>query len=197
MSRGAKGGGASQLRIIGGQWRGRKLSFTPAAGLRPTGDRVRETLFNWLAPDIHDARCLDLFAGSGALGLEALSRGASHCDFVDTSGATLRTIQEHLQTLNATASANCHHLAATDFLTREADPWHIVFLDPPFDTGMLAPAIEALAQRQCLAPDALVYIETGHEEALPPLPTRWELHREKRAGEVSYRLFIVGSGQKG
>ena len=94
MSRAVKGRAAnSQLRIIGGQWRGRKLTFTPAEGLRPTTDRVRETLFNWLAADIQGARCLDLFAGSGALGLEALSRGAAHCDFVETSVCALRDLQ--------------------------------------------------------------------------------------------------------
>jgi 16S rRNA (guanine966-N2)-methyltransferase len=85
-----------QVRIIGGQWRGRKLSFTPADGLRPTGDRIRETLFNWLAPTIEGARCVDLFTGSGALGLEALSRGAIHCDFVDSSNATLSQVSDHL-----------------------------------------------------------------------------------------------------
>src|SRR5210317_918947 len=85
-----------QVRIIGGKWRGRKLAFSPADGLRPTGDRVRETLFNWLAADIDGARCADLFAGTGALGLEALSRGAAHCDFVDSSPAVIARVGEHL-----------------------------------------------------------------------------------------------------
>ena len=97
----AASAGRSQLRIIGGQWRGRKLTFTPAEGLRPTTDRVRETLFNWLAPFIFGARCADLFAGSGALGLEALSRGAAHCDFVDSAKAAGRQIAGHLETLGA------------------------------------------------------------------------------------------------
>src|SRR6516225_870905 len=101
---GTRGRGArqSEVRIIGGAWRGRKLAFTPADGLRPTGDRIRETLFNWLSPYIHGARCVDLFAGSGALGLEALSRGAAHCDFIDSASRAVSTVQEHLVTLSAT-----------------------------------------------------------------------------------------------
>ena len=198
MSRGAKGGaGASQLRIIGGQWRGRKLRFTPAEGLRPTGDRVRETLFNWLAADIHGARCLDLFAGSGALGLEALSRGAAHCDFVDTSAPALRDIADHLATLEATDRARCHRQAATEFLAQNEGPWDLLFLDPPFGKGLLESTLDILETKSALEPGALVYIESGKQEALPSLPAAWSLHREKLAGEVSYRLFVVRSGQTG
>ncbi len=198
MSRGAKGGaGASQLRIIGGQWRGRKLRFTPAEGLRPTGDRVRETLFNWLAADVHGARCLDLFAGSGALGLEALSRGAAHCDFVDTSAPALRDIADHLATLEATDRAQCYRQAAAEFLAKSEGPWDLLFLDPPFGKGLLGSTLDVLEARSALAPGALVYIETGKQETLPPLPTAWDLFREKQAGEVSYRLFVVRSGQTG
>jgi 16S rRNA G966 N2-methylase RsmD len=107
-----------RLRIIGGQWRGRRLQFPAVEGLRPTPDRVRETLFNWLAPTIHGARCADLFAGSGALGLEALSRGAASCDFVDTSGAAVRAIASHLQSLDAEARGRCYRARAADYINR-------------------------------------------------------------------------------
>ena len=103
MRRGAKQA-TSQLRIIGGQWRGRKLPFPDRPGLRPTGDRIRETLFNWLEPHLQTAKCLDLFAGSGALGIEALSRGAAHCDFVDADQEAITAVGHHLNTLDASTS---------------------------------------------------------------------------------------------
>lgn len=192
MSRGTKGRNSlSQLRIIGGQWRGRKLAFTPVEGLRPTTDRVRETLFNWLAQDIHDANCLDLFAGSGALGLEALSRGAGHCDFVDTSTIALKQLREHLHTLDASGRSHCHAVSALTFLEQANRPWHIVFIDPPFGQNLVAPACALLAHSNALSPGALIYVETGVKEDAPNLPANWQLHREKKAGGVSYRLFIV------
>ena len=194
MSRGTKArGNNSQLRIIGGQWRGRKLDFIAADGLRPTTDRVRETLFNWLAPDIHGARCLDLFAGSGALGLEALSRGATSADFVELDGATLKQIEKHLHTLEAGSRGRCHGMSAESYLDSAAGPWDIVFIDPPFGLDLVGPGCHALDKRGLLIEGSLVYIETGARETLPEVPPRWQLHREKRAGEVCYRLFIVGS----
>ena len=194
MSRGTKARGkGNQLRIIGGQWRGRKLAFMPAEGLRPTTDRVRETLFNWLAPDIHGARCLDLFAGSGALGLEALSRGAASCDFVERDIATLAQIEKHLQTLDARDRGHCHRGAAEDFLARENAPWDIVFIDQPYGHQLVGPSCELLEHQQLLTENAVIYIETSAAESLPRLPQGWNLHREKKAGDVCYRLFIVGS----
>jgi 16S rRNA (guanine966-N2)-methyltransferase len=186
-----KGAGQrSQLRIIGGQWRGRKLSFTPESGLRPTTDRVRETLFNWLAPDIRDARCADLFAGSGALGLEALSRGAAHCDFVDNSSGAVTQIGQHLAVLEATARGQCHEGTALQFLQGGHDAWDIVFIDPPFSLGLVEPACSALAQHGLVASGALVYVETAATEAAPEIPG-WTLHRDKTAGGVAYRLFTT------
>jgi 16S rRNA (guanine966-N2)-methyltransferase len=191
MSRAPKGKGSpSQLRIIGGQWRGRKLAFTPEPGLRPTTDRVRETLFNWLAPDIQGARCLDLFAGSGALGLEALSRGAARCDFIDSSAASLRQIGLHLDALQAGNSGFCHPGSALEFLATTADQWDIAFVDPPFGADLVTSSCAQLDRPGLLAPPAMVYVETGKREQ-PEFPESWQLHREKRAGDVCYRLFVV------
>jgi 16S rRNA (guanine966-N2)-methyltransferase len=179
----------STLRIIGGQWRGRRLGFTPEEGLRPTTDRVRETLFNWLAPAIHDARCLDLFAGSGALGLEALSRGAASCDFVDTSAAALHQVEQHLRTLQAGSRARCHCVAASTFLEGARGGYEIIFIDPPFGRGLVDPVCAQLAAAALVADGGLVYVETAVRDPAPKVPANWRLHREKVAGEVSYRLF--------
>jgi len=189
---GNRSGKQSQVRIIGGQWRGRKLTFTPADGLRPTGDRIRETLFNWLAASIAGARCADLFAGSGALGLEALSRGAGHCDFVDCTSAALTQVRDHLRTLEALGKSSCHLVSALQFLQVAAAPYDIVFIDPPFKLQLVEPVCAALSQRQLLREHALVYVEMGATEPPPRLPPGWDLHREKHAGGVTYRLFSVG-----
>lgn len=183
----------STLRIIGGRWRGRKLTFSPAKGLRPTADRVRETLFNWLAPAIRDARCLDLFAGSGALGLEALSRGAAGCDFVDTSATALRDINLHLQTLGASSLARSHPRPAMTFLQTSRGGWDIVFIDPPFGQGLVEPVCAQLASPGLLTGRSLVYVESAAREPTPTVPTTWQLHREKIAGEVAFRLFMQGA----
>jgi len=198
MARPGKGAGKqrqlrikSRLRIIGGQWRGRKLTFTPQEGLRPTSDRVRETLFNWLAPYIHGARCADLFAGSGAMGLEALSRGASHCDFVDTSQAALAQIGNHLATLGATAIGQCHSLSALQFLQSTSEPYDLVFIDPPFSEQLVNPVCTVLAERKLLVSGGLAYVEWAASEPPPMTPPGWSLHRDKTAGGVAYRLLTV------
>jgi len=177
------------LRIIGGAWRGRKFSFTPAEGLRPTPDRVRETLFNWLAPVINGARCLDLFAGSGALGLEALSRGARSCDFVDVSKTALRHIEYHLQILQVGTAARCHAMPALSFLNSAKGPYDIVFADPPFSMGLLAAVCPLLDSPGLVAADGWIYIEAPAGDPVPNLSGQWRLHRDKVAGEVAYRLF--------
>ena len=182
----------STLRIIGGQWRGRKLTFTPAPGLRPTSDRVRETLSNWLSPCVHGARCLDLFAGSGALGLEALSRGAASCDFVDSSAAALRQIVQHLQAVGATDLARCHPLPAATFVESAQSPFDIVFIDPPFGKGLVDPVCAQLADRELLADGCFIYVETAVRDPQPNVPLNWLPHREKVAGEVAYRLYVKG-----
>lgn len=181
----------SQLRIIGGRWRSRKLEFTAAEGLRPTGDRIRETLFNWLAPRINGANCADLFAGSGALGLEALSRGAQHVDFIDNSATVISQINDHLATLEATGLATCHLDNAKNYLTRARKALDIVFIDPPFHCDLVVPTCLQLQASELLAPDALIYIETPAQETLAELSSHWHIHREKITGGVACRLYAT------
>jgi 16S rRNA (guanine966-N2)-methyltransferase len=177
------------LRIIGGSWRGRKLSFPDVEGLRPTGDRIRETLFNWLAPEIQGARCLDLFSGSGALGLEALSRGAATSMFVERDSKAaiqLRANVALLKTDNAVIVNN----DALAFLRQgnSQAPYHIVFIDPPFQLQLWQPVIDALEQQNWLADDATIYIESGRDLSYH-VPPNWQMHRDKITGQVCYRLF--------
>lgn len=180
--------GRQVLRIIGGDWRGRRLRFPAEADLRPTADRVRETLFNWLAFDIPGARVLDLFAGSGALGLEALSRGAAEAVFVERNPAVAAVLRENLATLGATGRAEIVVGDATGPLAGIASPFDIVFLDPPFRSDMIGPVCEALAKGGRLAPGALVYIEYDRRRGEPRLPPGWEVRRRKAAGGVGYAL---------
>jgi 16S rRNA (guanine966-N2)-methyltransferase len=184
-----------QLRIIGGQWRGRKLNFPAIDDLRPTPNRIRETLFNWLAPTIEGAHCLDCFAGSGALGLEALSRGAAHTCFTDTSRQAITQLKENLSQLNAN-NAEALQLSALDHIA--ANPkqhYDIVFVDAPFSGSLAEQCLQALVQSPLLKNKAWVYLEMNRSSPLPPLPPNWQLHREKTAGQVSYRLFKVASEQ--
>ncbi len=179
--------GAHKLRIIGGRWRSRTLSFPAVADLRPTGDRIRETLFNWLMPELPGTRCLDLFAGSGILGFEALSRGASGCTLVERHPLAARQLQANAVRLDA-QGARIYHGDALEFLkTQEPEPCGIVFLDPPFSAEFWQPALTLLA-RGWLADRALVYIETPAAAALALEPP-WQLHRQKRAGHVCYSLY--------
>ncbi|WP_346838171.1 16S rRNA (guanine(966)-N(2))-methyltransferase RsmD [Microbulbifer sp. SAOS-129_SWC] len=178
----------SQLRIIGGRWRGRKLAFAPVEGLRPTGDRLRETLFNWLQFHLPGARCLDLFAGSGALGLEALSRGAAAVDFVELNPRAAQTLTEQLQLLQAD-SGRVHCAGAQDFLACSADSYDIVFVDPPFAADLWQETLSALAPR--LRDGALVYVESPRDTTLAT-PAGWQLEKDKKAGQVAMRLFSRG-----
>lgn len=175
-----------ELRIIGGRWRGTKLRFPAVAAIRPTPDRVRETLFNWLAPVVAGSRCLDLFAGSGALGLEALSRGARETVFVEQDSEVTRYLRETLQRLNAPES-KVVTMDARRFLEQASGAFDIVFLDPPFGTGLLRGLCAALDARH-LAADAWIYIESEAEAGEPRMPPGWSLHRSKYAGKVGYHL---------
>lgn len=180
----------NQLRIIGGQWRGRKLAIAEVEGLRPTGDRIRETLFNWLMPDIKNSHCLDLFAGSGALGLECLSRGAAVVHLLEKNTQAKKQLLQHCQTLDATNG----HIIETDSLAWLTHPSvasgsiDIAFIDPPFSADLWASTIIALENSGVLQPDAKIYIESPKNTALH-CPINWRIHREKHAGQVSYRLY--------
>ncbi len=180
-----------ELRIIGGQWRGRRVRFPAAAAIRPTPDRVRETLFNWLQHAIAGSRCLDLFAGSGALGLEALSRGASQVVFVDRERAVIEQLNETLAKLGAKGAELQTH-DARRFLECKAQPFDIVFLDPPFHRGFLPQVCSALEERGWLAPRAHVYVESPARDGAPVLPANWILVKSGRAGEVGYHLARRG-----
>jgi len=182
------GSGSGQIRIIGGQWRGRKLPVPDSPGLRPTTDRVRETLFNWLAPYMVDARCLDCFAGSGALGLEALSRYAASATLLEMERNVAQQLQKNLATLKA-ANARVVNANTLTFLAAPGTPHDVVFIDPPFRKGLLDETLRLLESNGWLATDALIYVESEVENGLPPVPASWELHREKVAGQVAYRLY--------
>ena len=180
----------SQLRIIAGEWRSRRFSFTEQPGLRPTPDRVRETLFNWLTSRIEGARCLDLFAGSGALTLEALSRGARQVLSCDLNREVVTTLRDHLQTLECTRG----EVLQQDALALLAGPppataFDIVFIDPPFHQELLIPACSALETNGWLSSDALIYTESETPPAQLAFPSTWQLHREKKAGQVWYSLW--------
>ncbi|MBV7404722.1 16S rRNA (guanine(966)-N(2))-methyltransferase [Enterobacter sp. ENT03] len=179
---------SGQIRIIGGQWRGRKLPVPDSPGLRPTTDRVRETLFNWLAPSMVNARCLDCFAGSGALGLEALSRYAGASTLIEMERGVAQQLQQNLATLKA-ANANVVNTNTLTFLNQTGTPHDIVFVDPPFRKGLLDETLRLLEVNGWLANDALIYVESEVENGLPQVPVHWDLHREKVAGQVAYRLY--------
>ena len=182
-------GGDGQLRIIGGQWRSRQFNFPMAAGLRPTPNRVRETLFNWLAPYIEGAKVLDLFAGSGALFLESLSRGAGSALALDLNPAAVSSLRGHLQTLKCD-NGQLQQIDALLFLQSPgATPFDVVFLDPPFSQNLLLPACTHLEQNGWLAADAWVYTESENAPSSLGMPGNWRLHREQKAGQVYYALW--------
>jgi 16S rRNA (guanine966-N2)-methyltransferase len=182
-------GGDGQLRIIAGQWRSRQFSFPMAAGLRPTPNRVRETLFNWLAPYVEGARVLDAFTGSGALFLEALSRGAGSALALDLSHAAISRLNEHLQTLRCDNGQLLNTDALRYLQQQAATPFDLVFLDPPFGQDLLLPAGTLLEDQGWLAADAWIYTESEHPPSSLGLPGNWRLHREQKAGQVHYALW--------
>jgi len=186
-------GGRNSVRIIGGGWRGRRVNFPDIPGLRPTPDRVRETLFNWLQHDIVGSRCLDLFAGSGALGLEALSRGAKELVFVEQAVAASRALQEQLIRLGGASTGRVVEMGAARFLRLPPQPFDIVFLDPPFGRGALEEYVPLLDAGPWLNSGALVYLENEKRDGVPVLPAHWQLLKSKSAGEVGYHLARVNA----
>ena len=188
-----KSSGSSRiLRIIGGKHRGRRLRFPAGVTIRPTPDRVRETLFNWLQPRIVGARVLDLFAGSGALGLEALSRGATHVSFVEKDRRAAAAIETVLREWGE-QGAQVARADALGWLTQSAGgaPYDIVFLDPPYDAALWSAAATALVRSGLLSADARIYVEHRAREGLPELPEGWQHIRDGQAGEVGYHLFSI------
>ena len=175
-----------RLRIVGGSLRGSRLDVPDTPGLRPTSDRVRETLFNWLVPMIAGARCLDLFAGTGALGLEALSRGAARVDFVEADARLADNLRTNLTRLKQTATV--HRADALQFVAIAAASYDLVFLDPPFAADLWTQAAQALETHARLAPRAWIYVESPAGE-IPLIPVGWAMHREGRAGAVRYALY--------
>ena len=174
-----------EFRIIAGRWRGRRLHFPPLPGIRPSPDRVRETLFNWLRDCVEGARCIDLFAGSGALGLEALSRGAASVTFVDKERPATDAIRGHLELLKA-EGGTVVQAEAFAWLAGTPRPVDLVFLDPPFDAELVPEACARLA-RGWLKPGAQVYVEHAAER-VPELPPGWQVLKESHAGRVGFRL---------
>jgi 16S rRNA (guanine966-N2)-methyltransferase len=184
-----RGASTRTLRIIGGSWRGRRLRFPPSPEIRPTPDRVRETLFNWLAGRVSGARCLDLFAGSGALGLEALSRGAAHVTFVERDAHAARELDARLAQWGASERARVVAMDARRFLAGPAQVFDIAFLDPPFASELVEVAAALLERAGWLSSGALIYVERAAQSPAPRLPVGWTPLRAKRAGEVEYHLY--------
>jgi 16S rRNA (guanine966-N2)-methyltransferase len=205
--------GRNSVRIIGGGWRGRRVNFPDLPGLRPTPDRVRETLFNWLQHSVADACCLDLFAGSGALGLEALSRGAKSVVFVEQAQAAARGLVAELQRLGGSARARVVEMGASRFLRTPGGgngnpygaphdhpyrgpyggPYDVVFLDPPYHRDALAEFIPLIDAGDWVKPGGLLYLESEKSAGAPALPPHWELLKSKSAGEVGYHLARVNA----
>jgi len=179
----------SRLRIIAGKWRRRQIDFSMVPGLRPTHDRIRETLFNWLAPMIIGSRCLDLFAGSGALGFEAASRGAAHVTMIDSSSKVIKMLEQNRRALAAEDVTVLQQTIPTNGLKLSAAPFDLVFLDPPFGQCLLKPTITWLENESFLSDSALIYVEC--EKALGELvvPESWQTLRAKQTSSLSYFLF--------
>ena len=177
------------VRIIGGKWRGTRLPVPDLPGLRPSGDRSRETLFNWLQGDLHGACCVDLFAGSGVLGLEAVSRGAAAVALIESSRAAVNAINESVQKLDS-ERVQVVQGDALKWLERcEPQSIDIVFIDPPFSSGLESSTIELLTTRDCVKQGGLAYIETARESVPPTLQPGWEINREKLLGDVRMQLL--------
>lgn len=177
------------VRIIAGKWRGRRLPVPDLPGLRPSGDRARETLFNWLQPHLNGARCADLFAGTGALGIEAASRGAGRVVLVEKQPVAVRSLRANSESLG---SARIEVVAGDgiEWLEEQAaGSLDIVFIDPPFGSGLAEAALELIGRKGCVAPDGLVYMESPRAAAPVAPGPGWELAKDKEIGEVRLQLW--------
>jgi 16S rRNA (guanine966-N2)-methyltransferase len=181
--------GKQQIRIIAGKWRSRQIRFPNIDGLRPTGDRIRETLFNWLAADIPGSRCLDLFSGSGALCFEALSRGASHCLALEQHPQAINCLTETKSLLNA-SELTIAHKDTLKYLQQSADnPFDIVFIDPPFDLNLINEVCTLVEQNGWIASGGAIYCELPAQQNNFAPPANWQVSRNKRSSGVNYILF--------
>ncbi len=182
------------LRLIGGIWRGRKLTFPEVDGLRPTSDRTRETVFNWLQPYIGDSRCLDLFAGSGALGFEAASRGAAEVTLVENNQQAFLQLKQHAEILQ---TSNCFikNTTAVHVISELKRKVDIVFIDPPYQLNLWTSTANDLVAYDVLNDGALIYLEYPAKQDMPELPATWHLLKEKKAGDVKYCLFEFHAGE--
>lgn len=178
------------IRIIGGQWRGRRLAFPDIDGLRPTADRIRETLFNWLQPYLPGSVCIDLFSGSGALGFEAASRGADSVDMVELNAEAYKQLQANKSIL-AAEQCRLSRQSAQQFLMQASISYDIVFLDPPFQANLWFEIADLLMQNSLLHTGSLIYMECGKNQDMTALPAAWHLLKDKHAGEVRYCLFVI------
>ncbi|MBI5626137.1 MAG: 16S rRNA (guanine(966)-N(2))-methyltransferase RsmD [Nitrosomonadales bacterium] len=176
----------NKVRIIGGEFRSRMISFPDVPGLRPTPDRVRETLFNWLGQTLYGRTCLDLFAGSGALGFEAASRGAEQVVMVELNRTAYRALQENIKKLGC-ANVFLHAQDGLEFASRDNRRYDVIFLDPPFQSDYLPRLMEILPQR--LNGNGVVYVESG---AAIDVPSPWQVVKSGKAGQVYYQLLQVG-----
>ncbi len=180
----------NKIRIIGGEWRSRQISFYDRPGLRPTPNRVRETLFNWLQMDIPGSRCLDLYAGSGALGFEAASRGAKAVVQVEQDSNACRALYENSVNLQANQIKIVQSDVSRYLVETNAEPFDIVFLDPPFGLNLAAQTCQWLEDKDWLSSDAKIYVEAESEyQWIENIPSNWKMLKNKKAGEVTFRLF--------
>ena len=175
------------VRIISGKYKSRKIFFPNRPEIRPTGNRIRESLFNWIQADIVNSRCLDLFSGSGTLGIEALSRGAKMTTFIESDFETANCLEKNLQTLNA-GNGKVVRANAISWLEsqKNIEPFEFVFLDPPFKKNLLLDSISLLESNYMITDNGKIYIETEVENNLRQLPPTWRLRQKKQAGRVSY-----------
>ena len=180
---------SGKIRIVGGLLRGRKISVQDAEGLRPTSDRMRETLFNWLGQDLTGKKCLDLFAGTGILGIEALSRGAKCVDFIEKNKNLAQPIRDHVN-LFSLENARVYIQDAWDFLTTVSQSYDIIFCDPPFYQGKIDELLTAI-KTKTMNDTSIVYLET--EKGIL-LPEGWQIMREKQTQQAVCRLLCLGGG---
>ena len=184
------------MRIIAGQWRSRNIEFSNLKSLRPTPDRVRETLFNWLSPSIAGAKCLDLFAGSGALGFEALSRGAAHAVLVDNKLSVCKQLKKQAQILDAN-NVRIVHQEATEFIADNQDSFDIIFIDPPFNSKLASTLADMLLEHPMLNSEAMLYVEIPLSEKPKTAKTwmGWNIVRSGKTSQVCY-LLLTKSGAR-